>query len=104
MNILADFETAIQSIDRINNALKDFKLKVLEVSFFYNEAFHDEEKLELYLEKLKSAFQNYSTKEMFLLIALFSDEKKLSNALDSFDSSEIHINELIEKTLILKNS
>jgi hypothetical protein len=89
MNILADFQSAIQSINRITRSLSDFKRDTYDIINLY-----DEDNPEPYLNAIDCMFANLSYREMYLIIALLGDEKTLVNLLEK---SEDQPSQIIEK-------
>lgn len=89
MNILADFQSAIQSINRINRSLSDFKRDTSDIINLY-----DDDNPEQYLNAIDSMLINLTYREMFLIIALLGDEQTLIKFLDK---SEDKPSQIIEK-------
>ena len=92
MNILADFESAMQSINRITQSLSDFKRQARRIVSLY-----DEDNTEPYLNALENLLNDLSYREMYLIIALIGDELALYNILKT---SEDQPSQIIEKLFL----
>lgn len=92
MNILADFESAIQSINRFNNSIKEFNRTTLELATCYCKGNSEE-----YHQRVNQSLEKYSTRDIFLLLAFLPDETTLN-----IQTQKIKIDprELLEKILI----
>lgn len=89
MNILADFQSAIHSINKVNHSLSDFKREARRIADLY-----DEDNDEPYIDAVDSFLSNLSYREMYLIIALLGDELRLSKFLAR---SEDKPSQVIEK-------
>jgi hypothetical protein len=92
MNILADFQSVFQSINRINDTLIEFKQKTLEVSASYRES-----NTNPYLTKLDKFLSSYSNKDIFLLLSFLADDVNLNEAVNKLEDKP---RDLLEKLLI----
>lgn len=80
MNILADFQSAIQSINRFNVSLHEFKKRTLKIIKLY-----DEDCPQVCLKAIDDLIGNLSYKDMFLIIAIFGHEQTLIKLLQKSD-------------------
>lgn len=92
MNILADFQSAIQFINRINDALSEFKQQALEISATYKE-----DNPEPFLKRLDNVLSRYSHKDIFLLLSLLADDTTLNKTIRKLDNQP---RDILEKVLI----
>lgn len=89
MNILADFQSAIQSINRFNVSLHEFKKQTLKIKELY-----DEDYPEPYLKAIDDLIGNLTYRDMFLIISILGHEQTLINILQK---SEDRPDQIIEK-------
>lgn len=90
MNILADFQSATNSINHINQVLSDFKRQARRIIALY-----DEDNIQPYLKGIDDLLNNISYRDMFLIIALLGDELRLNLILeDSNDKPNIILEKL----------
>ena len=92
MNILADFESATQSINRLNNSILEFKNQIIHIPSLYNEDDPSE-----YLLAIDSLWRSLSYREMYLLIGLLGDEQTLFKIAER---TEDHPHILLEKMFL----
>lgn len=93
MNILADLQSAIHSINRFNVSLDTFRKQTLKIKELY-----DEDNPTTYLAAIDKLLTTLSHREMYLIIALIGDEQTL---IEIIGKSEDHPSELILKLLNL---
>lgn len=92
MNILADLQTAIQSINRFNEALSDFKQHALEIATLYRE-----DAPEPFLKRLDNVLSRYSHKDIFLLLSFLIEDAILNKTIKKLDDQP---RDILEKVFI----
>jgi hypothetical protein len=92
MNILADFESATQSINRLNNSILEFKNQVIRINALYD----NDNRVE-YLSAIDQLWHSLSYRDMYLLIGLLGNEETLFKIAQE---TEEYPNILLEKMFL----
>lgn len=95
-NILADFQSAVQSINLFSTSLHEFKKQTLKIKELY-----DPDCPEPYLKAIDGLLGSLSYKDMFLIIAVLGDEQTLVSLLQK---SEDRPDQIIEKLFLIQKS
>jgi len=88
-NILSDFQSAIQSINRFNVSLYEFKKQTLKIKELY-----DEDYPEPYLKAIDDLIGNLTYRDTFFIISILGHEQTLINILQK---SEDRPDQIIKK-------
>jgi hypothetical protein len=92
VSIISDLKSALQTTKRINEVLSDFKKSTKRIHRLY-----DDELPEPYLNAIDELLIRFSYRDMFLIIALLGNEKKLIKILGK---SEDKPTQIIEKLFL----